>query len=68
MHYSVLACLIGVLFVVVKMGLNYKESPSPNFKDGFLVMLCSGAIMYGASKIGIIKPKVMEVFTETPPF
>ena len=68
MHYSVIACLIGVLFVLVKMGLNYKESPSPNLKDGLLVMLCSGAVMYGASQIGIVKPKVMEVFTETPHF
>lgn len=68
MHYSVIACLIGALYVLVKMGLNYKESPSPNFKDGLLVMLCSGVVMYGSSQIGIIKPKVMEVFTETPAF
>ena len=66
MHSSVIACMIGVLFVLVKYGLNYKESP--NFKDGLLVMLCSGAVMYGASQYGIIKPKSMEVFTETPPF
>ena len=68
MHSSVIACLIGVLFVLVKFGLNYKESPTPNFKDGLLVMLCSGAVMYGASQYGIIKPKVTEVFTETPKF
>jgi len=68
MHSSVIACLIGILYVLVKMGLNYKESPSPNFKDGVLVMLCSGAVMYGATQIGIVKPKVMEVFTETPGF
>lgn len=67
MHSSVIAGLIGVLFVLVKYGLNYKESP-PNFKDGLLVMLCSGAVMYGASQYGIIKPKSMEVFTETPAF
>jgi hypothetical protein len=68
MHSSVIACIIGILFVLVKMALNYKESPSPNFKDGALVMLCSGIVMYGANQIGIIKPKVMEVFTETPKF
>ena len=68
MHSSVIACMIGVLFVLVKMALNYKESPSPNFKDGLLVMLCSGAVMYGSTQIGIIKPKVTEVFTETPKF
>lgn len=68
MHSSVIACMIGILFVLVKFGLNYKESPTPNFKDGLLVMLCSGAVMYGANQIGIIKPKVMEVFTETPKF
>ena len=60
--------MIGILFILVKMALNYKESPSPNFKDGVLVMLCSGAVMYGISQIGGIKPKSMEVFTETPPF
>jgi hypothetical protein len=68
MHSSVIACLIGILYVLVKMGLNYKESPSPNFKDGVLVMLCSVAVMYGSTQIGIVKPKVMEVFTETPGF
>jgi len=68
MHSSVIACMIGVLFVLVKMALNYKESPSPNFKDGLLVMLCSGAVMYGSAQIGIIKPKITEVFTETPKF
>ena len=68
MHSSVIACMIGVLFVLVKFGLNYKESSTPNLKDGFLVMLCSGAVMYGANQIGIIKPKITEVFTETPKF
>ena len=67
MHSSVIACMIGILFILVKMALNYKESPSPNLKDGLLVMLCSGAVMYGFNQIGI-KPKVMEVFTETPAF
>jgi hypothetical protein len=68
MHYSVIACMIGVLYVLVKMGLNYKESPSPNFKDGILVMLCSSVVMYGSTQIGIIKPKITEVFTEIPGF
>jgi len=66
MHSSVIASLIGILFVVVKYALNYKESP--NYKDGVLVMLCSWGVLYGSSQIGIIKPKFTEVFTETPSF
>jgi len=68
MHSSVIACIIGALYVLLKMAMNYKESPSPNFKDGLLVVLCSGAVMYGVDQLSIIKPKVMEVFTETPKF
>jgi hypothetical protein len=50
------------------MILHYKESPSPNIKEGILVMLSSFAGLYGTSQFGIVKPKVTEVFTETPGF
>jgi hypothetical protein len=50
------------------MALHYKESPSPNIKEGILVMLSSAAGLYGTSQFGMTKPKVTEVFTETPVF
>lgn len=68
MNSLLVSAIIGVIYVVVKMVLNYKESPSPNIKEGFLVMVSSMAGLYGTSQFGIVKPKVTEVFTETPGF
>ena len=52
----------------MKMGLHFKESPSPNIKEGILVMLSSFVGLYATSHFGIVKTKVTEVFTETPGF
>ena len=68
MNSFLISVVIGVIYVIVKMVLHYKETPSPNIKDGILVMLSSFAGLYGTSQFGIIKPKVTEVFTETPGF
>jgi hypothetical protein len=68
MNSLLVSAIIGVIYVVVKMVLNYKESPSPNIKEGILVMLSSMAGLYGTSQFGMVKPKVTEVFTETPGF
>ena len=68
MNSLLVSAIIGVIYVVVKMVLNYKESPSPNIKEGILVMLSSLAGLYGTSQFGMVKPKVTEVFTETPGF
>lgn len=68
MNSLLVSAIIGVIYVVVKLVLNYKESPSPNIKEGILVMLSSLAGLYGTSQFGMVKPKVTEVFTETPGF
>ena len=68
MNSLLVSVIIGVIYVVVKLVLNYKESPSPNIKEGILVMLSSMAGLYGTSQFGMVKPKVTEVFTETPSF
>jgi len=68
MNTLLLSAIIGVIYIVIKMALHYKESPSPNIKEGILVMVSSFAGLYGTSQFGIIKPKVTEVFTETPGF
>jgi hypothetical protein len=68
MNSLLVSVIIGVIYVVVKLVLNYKESPSPNIKEGILVMLSSLAGLYGTSQFGMVKPKVTEVFTETPGF
>ena len=68
MNSLLVSAIIGVIYVVIKLVLNYKESPSPNIKEGILVMLSSMAGLYGTSQFGMVKPKVTEVFTETPGF
>jgi hypothetical protein len=68
MNSLLVSAIIGVIYVVIKMVLNYKDSPSPNIKEGILVMLSSMAGLYGTSQFGMVKPKVTEVFTETPGF
>jgi hypothetical protein len=50
------------------MTMNYKESPSPNIKDGFIVFLCSMSGLYASEYVGKTTPQVMKVFTEHPPF
>jgi len=66
MNSFLISAVIGVIYVILKMVLNYKESP--NIKEGILVMLSSFAGLYGTAQFGIVKPKVTEVFTETPGF
>ena len=68
MNSLLVSAIIGVIYVVVKLVLNYKETPSPNIKEGILVMLSRMAGLYGTSQFGMVKPKVTEVFTETPGF
>jgi hypothetical protein len=68
MNSLLVSAIIGVIYVVIKMALHYKETPSPNIKEGILVMLSSMAGLYGTSQFGMVKPKVTEVFTETPGF
>jgi hypothetical protein len=68
MNSFLISAVIGVIYVIIKMALHYKESPSPNIKEGILVMLSSAAGLYATSQFGIVKPKITEVFTEVPSF
>ena len=68
MNTFMLACIISAIYVVVNMGLHYKESPSPNIKEGIVVLLSSMAGIHVSSQFNLQKPKVTEVFTESPSF
>lgn len=63
-----LAVVISIIFMVLKMAIQYKESPQPNLKDGFLVFLSTLGGLYALEQFGKVTPKVTEVFTETPSF
>jgi hypothetical protein len=68
MNSLLVSCIIGAIYVFIKMALHYKESPSPNVKEGVIVMMSSLAGLYATSQFGIVKPKITEVFTEAPSF
>ena len=68
MNSLLVSCIIGAIYVFIKMALHYKESPRPNVKEGILVMLSSMAGLYATSQFGMVKPKITEVFTEVPSF
>jgi hypothetical protein len=68
MNSLLVSCIIGAIYVFIKMALHYKESPSPNVKEGVIVMMSSLAGLYATSQFGIVKPKITEVFTEVPSF
>jgi len=63
-----ISAMISLFYVLLKMAMNYKESPNPNVKDGMIVFVCSMAGLYASDSIGKSSPQVMKVFTEIPPF
>jgi len=67
MNTLMIACIISVIYVVINMGLHYKESPSPNIKEGIVVLLSSMAGLHVSTQFNL-QPKVTEVFTESPSF
>jgi len=68
MNSALISAMISILYVIIKMAIHYKESPTPNVKDGMLVFVSSMAGLYAVEQFGQIKPKITEVFTETPSF
>lgn len=68
MNLGITSAMISVLYVVLKMALNYKESPKPNLKDGIMVFMCSLISLYGIEQYSISKPKIIEVITTPPDF
>ncbi len=68
MNSVIISAMISLFFVLIKMAVNYKESPSPNIKDGLFVFLSSLVGLHASEYLGKSTPKVMNVFTETPSF
>jgi len=68
MNSVFISAMISILYVILKMAIHYKESPTPNIKDGMLVFVSSIAGLYAMEQFGHSKSKVIEVFTETPSF
>lgn len=67
MNSVLISAMISIFYVLMKMGLHYKEKPFPNIKDGMVVFVSSMAAFY-ASDYFVIKPKITDVFTEAPSF
>jgi hypothetical protein len=68
MNLGITALAIGICFVVLKFGLNYKETQTPNFKDGMLVFVSSMAGLYAIDMYSKQVEKTVEVFTNAPAF
>ena len=68
MNLGISAIIISVVFVLFKMALNYKDSPKPDLKDGFIVFVSSIAGLYALDHYSLVKPKGIEVFTAPPEF
>ena len=68
MNLGLTSAIISILYVILKMALNYKESPKPNVREGVMVFLCSLLSLYGIEQYGIAKPKIIEVLTTPPDF
>lgn len=68
MNSLIISAMISLFYVLIKMAINYKESPNPNVKDGMFVFLSSMIGLYASEYIGKTKPSVMNVFTENPSF
>jgi uncharacterized protein YpmB len=67
MNTLIVACIISAIYVVVNMAFHYKESPTPNIKEGSVVLLSSMVGLHLSSQVNL-QPKVTEVFTESPSF
>ena len=68
MNLGLTSAIISILYVILKMALNYKDSPKPNVKEGVMVFMCSLVSLYGIEQYAIAKPKITEVLTTPPDF
>ena len=68
MNLGLTSAIISILYVILKMALNYKESPRPNVKECVMVFVCSLVSLYGIEQYAIAKPKITEVLTTPPDF
>jgi hypothetical protein len=67
MSSAFVSSIISILYVLIKLMLNYKEKPVPNVKDGVLVFISSMGGFF-ISDYFSTKPKITDVFMEAPSF
>ena len=71
MNNSIVAAIIGALFLAIKMTLKYKDPNTKQFiQDAVVVFISSMAALYGIERyVGKpMGPKIATVFIETPSF
>ena len=68
MNLGITAFVIGVCFVVLKLALYYKETQTPNLKDGMIAFVSSMAGLYAIDLYSKKIEKTVEVFTNPPAF
>lgn len=68
MHFGITAAIIGILFVVLKLGIHYKETQTPDFKDGAVAAVSALAGLYAIDMYSKKVSKTVEVFTDKPSF
>jgi hypothetical protein len=68
MNFGLTAVLIGVLFVALKFALHYKESPTPDMKEGVLAVISALGGLYAMDLYSQRVTKSVEVFTNKPEF
>ena len=68
MNLGLTAVVIGVLFVLIKLAMHYKETQTPDFKDGALAGVSALAGLYAMDMYQQKISKTVEVFTDKPAF
>jgi hypothetical protein len=68
MNLGLSAVVIGIIFVLLKLGLHYKENPTPDLKDGVLAIISALAGLYAVDMYSQKITKTVEVFTDKPSF
>ena len=68
MNFGLTALAIGVCFIVLKLALYYKETQTPDIKDGMIAFVSSMAGLYAMDMYSKKIEKTVEVFTNAPAF
>jgi len=68
MNLGITAVVIGILFVILKFGVNYKDNPTPDIKDGVIAAISALAGLYAIEVYSQKISKSVEVFTDKPAF
>jgi len=68
MNLGLTSVVIGILFVLLKLGMHYKETTTPDFKDGALAAISALGGLYAMEVYSKKISKSVEVFTDKPAF